>query len=63
MLILFQTRLMNQRKLKACVLVNGSGGAAMPAIYASASDCFIQVTLILNQIYALRKIVSLFLIK
>lgn len=34
-----KTRLMNQRKLKACVLVNGT---AMPAIYSSASDCLIQ---------------------
>ena len=40
MFILWQTRLMNQRKLKACVLVNGT---AMPAIYSSASDCLIQV--------------------
>lgn len=35
-----KTRLMNQRKLKACVIVNGT--TAVPAIYTSATDCLLQ---------------------
>jgi len=40
---LFQTRLMNQRKLKNTVVLS-NGGGAVPAIYTSASDCLMQVS-------------------
>ena len=36
---------MNQRKLKACVIVNGT--TAVPAIYTSATDCLLQVASLL----------------